>query len=158
MKFNVEVKSIVHLANRRVVQSHDIRKGHLPEIVVPHEQHLQGFGEIVQFSVAEARKAGVCAFRRDVTFISVAGKVRQKRDRGTVFENDPAAIGALGIEDVLEQNASCFFMVAAAGTSFRFNCFENEVGRVNLAVRVRIRYADDLAFVFENQDVLDFRP
>ena len=33
--------------------------------------------------------------------------------------------------------------------------FENEVGGVNLAVRVRVGDADGFAFVFKNQHVVD---
>ena len=43
MKFDVEVKRVIHWANRRVMKRHHIRKRHTPQVVVPDEQNLQQF-------------------------------------------------------------------------------------------------------------------
>ena len=50
-----------------------------------------------------------------------------------------------------------FRRVALAGSRFGFDCFEDKIRGVDLAMRMRIGDADDLAFVFEDEHVVDFR-
>src|SRR4051812_22990747 len=96
-------------------------------------------------------------FGRDEDFVSVARKVRHKDDGRVVFVDDAAAILVLGFEDVLKERAARFCKVAAAGARFGFDGFEDKVGGVNLAMRVRIRNADDFALVLKDEDVIDLR-
>src|SRR5918911_1053188 len=94
-------------------------------------------------------------FGRDEEFVSVAREVRHEDDGRIVFVDDAAAILALGGEDVLKEDAASFFKVAAAGARLGLDGLEYEVGRVNLAVRVRVRDADDFALILEDEDVVD---
>src|SRR5436853_6431726 len=93
---------------------------------------------------------------RDEDFISIARKVRHKDDGRIVFVDDAAAILAFGGEDFLKENAARFFKIAAAGAGFGFDGFEDKVGRVNLAMRVRVRDADDIALILKDENVIDF--
>src|SRR5262245_41448744 len=51
-----------------------------------------------------------------------------------------------------------FLPMARRGVGFDRDRLEDEVSRVNLAVRVRIRYADALPLVLERQHMIHFRP
>src|SRR5690242_15875530 len=93
--------------------------------------------------------------RRDEDLVGVAREVRHKDDGRIVLVNDPPAIVALGLEDVLKEAAARRFKVAAASAGFCLDGLEDKVGRVNLAVRVRVRDADDFALVLENENVIN---
>src|SRR3954451_19463754 len=96
-------------------------------------------------------------FGRDEDFVSVARKIRHKDDSRVIFVDDAAAILVLGFEDILKERAARFFKVATAGARFGLDGFEDKVGGVNLAMRMRIRNADDFALVLEDEDVIDLR-
>src|SRR5262249_6246181 len=62
---------------------------------------------------------------------------------------------ALGLEDVLEKNPPGLGQVSFGDSRLGLDGLEDEVGGVNLAMRVRVGDAYDLALVFEDQYVID---
>ena len=72
--------------------------------------------------------------------------------------DNAAAVFLFSSDHVLEKNASRFHEMPLTRSRFGFDSFEDEVGGVNLAMRMWIRNADGLAFVFKNQHVLDLGP
>ena len=97
-------------------------------------------------------------FRRDKNLVSVTSKIRHKSNCRFVFRNDPFVITLLGGNNICEQGAPGLIQISARGSDFSFDRFEDKVSRINLAVRMRIRDANDPAFIFERQDVIDLRP
>ncbi len=96
--------------------------------------------------------------RHNERFVGVAREIRHKSDRRIVLGEEPPAVGALRGDDVLHQGAAVLLPVAPADRDLVLDRLEDEVGRVNLAVRVRVGDADDLALVLEGQHVVDLRP
>src|ERR1043166_6417537 len=56
---------------------------------------------------------------------------------------------------ILKKNASGVGEVALTRARFRLNCLEDEVCRINLVVRMRIRNANFFSFILKDQHVLD---
>ena len=130
----------------------------LPEIVEPDHHVAQHRGQIGTLLVRQRRQRRVRAGRRDVHLVRVAREVRHKRDGLAVLEQNPAAVEALGLQDILEQNAPGFGEVALARTRLGLDELEDEVGGVDLAMRMRVADADGLALVLEDEDVRDLGP
>src|SRR5947209_6286612 len=93
---------------------------------------------------------------RDEEFVSVAREVRHEDDGRIVFVDEAAAILMFSLEEVLKEKAPGLFKVAAAGAGFGLDGLEDKVGGVNLAVRMRVRDADDFALVLKDENVIDF--
>ena len=96
-------------------------------------------------------------FRSDKHFISITREVWHERDGSFVLRDDPRAGLLFGSDDVLEKHATCFREILPADTSLGFDSLEDKVRRIDLAVRMWIRDADDFAFVLEDEHVVDIR-
>ncbi|MFO0789060.1 MAG: hypothetical protein U0805_06350 [Pirellulales bacterium] len=92
--------------------------------------------------------------RRDIKFVRVTREVGDEGDGRAVLDDDAAAIGVFAGNDIFEQHAAVFLPVPRGSIDFDADRLEDEVGRVDLIVRVRIRNADDFAFVLEDKDVV----
>src|SRR5687768_16117677 len=97
-------------------------------------------------------------FRRYKNLVGVTGEVRDKSNSRVILIDDPPAILLLGRQDILEENSAGLLPMASAHPSFSFNILKDKVGRVNLAVRMRVGNAYGFSFILKNQDMLDFRP
>src|SRR5437762_4156747 len=93
--------------------------------------------------------------RRHINFIGVACKVRHEGNRRFILSDDAAPIGAFSCDDILKKNASRRSQMFLTGLHLRLNSLENEVGRINLAVWMRIRYPNGLASILKNQNMVD---
>ena len=93
--------------------------------------------------------------RGDVALIGVPGEVRQEHDGRVVLEQDPPAVLLLRSDDVVEQHAVVLVDIPPAGGGLGLDRLEDEVGRVDLPVRMRVRHADHVAFVLEDEHVID---
>ncbi len=95
--------------------------------------------------------------RRDVHFVGVAGEVGDEGDASLVLVEDPPSVGSLGFEHVLEEDAARLAQMAFRDCGLVRDGLEDEVRRVDLAVRMRVRDPGRSTFVLEDQHVLDLR-
>src|SRR6185503_9018783 len=73
---DVEMKSgIVGVVSGRLMQREDVRKRHLPQVVVADKKALERHGELVHLSRRHCRKAGVRLLWRDVALVRVPSEV-----------------------------------------------------------------------------------
>src|ERR1043165_2546236 len=93
--------------------------------------------------------------RRDKNLVRVARKVRNKRDGRIVLANDATAVFFLRANHIPKQHASRFREMTLTRARFSLDSFEDEVGRVDLAVWMRVGNAHRLALVFKDKHVLD---
>src|SRR6185436_5299015 len=84
----------------------------------------------------------------------VACEVRHERNCAALLAEDAAAVLTLGGEDVLKEHASGVGKMAGSGAQLRLDVFEDEVRRVDLAMRVRVADAHRLALVLEDEHEL----
>src|SRR5262245_39576852 len=156
MKLDVEMEpAMIAPVGRRLVQRHHVRERPPPQVVELHQKTFERLGEIAQLSLAERRYARMRNFRRDESLVSIAREVRQENHRRFIFENNAPPVFTFGLEDVLEKNLPGVGQMPPGASRFGLDGLEDEVGRIDLAMRVRVGDADDLAFVFEDQDVID---
>src|ERR1041384_1742053 len=94
-------------------------------------------------------------FRSNKNFVSVTCEVGNKGNRRLVLADDAASVFLLSANHILKKYATGFCMMMPARTRFSLDRFEDEVGGVDLAVRVWVRNAHCFAFVFKDQDVID---
>ena len=92
---------------------------------------------------------------RHENFIRVTCEVGNEGNRRFVLADDASTVFFFSADDILKKNAARFREMALAGPRFSLNRLEDEVCRVDLAMRVRIGNAYGFAFVFEDQHVLD---
>src|SRR5262249_3977665 len=95
-------------------------------------------------------------FCRHENFVRITGKGGNEDDGGIVLENDSLSAFSLGRKDVLKQDPPGPREMMFGDSRFNLNRPEHEVGRVDLAMRMRVRYAYNFAFVLEDQHVIDF--
>src|SRR5687768_14184351 len=93
--------------------------------------------------------------RRHIAFVGVSGKVGQECYGRGVLEEDSPAVVLLRLQYVLKEHAARLFEIAARNLGLAFDEFEDKVRRIDLAMRMRVRNADNLTFVFKGQDVVD---
>src|SRR6266508_170321 len=156
MKLDVEMEpAVVVPVGRRLVQRHHIRERRPPQVVELHQKAFERFGEISQLGLAERRNARVRGFRRDESLVSIAREVGKENNRRFIFENYAPPVFALGLEDVLEEYPPGLGQMPPGDSRFGLDGLEDEVGRVDLTMRVRVGDADDLALVLKDQDVVD---
>src|SRR5882672_10853482 len=104
MKLDVEMESaMIAAVGRRLVQRHDVRERHSPQVVELRQKTFERLGEIAQLRPAERRNARVRSLRRDEHFVGVTREVRQENYRRLVFENDSPPVFAFGLEDDLKE-------------------------------------------------------
>src|SRR5262245_6423490 len=157
MKLDMKMKAAVIAAiSRRLVQGHDIREGHSPEIVEFNQDRLEDCGEIAHFLSAQFRDVRVGILRCDKNLISVTREIWDEGNRRFIFDNDPPSILALCFENLLKKYALCFLEMELRDTCFSLDRFEDEICRVNLAMRMRVGDTDYFTTVFEDQHVVDF--
>src|SRR5436190_17565089 len=96
-------------------------------------------------------------FWRHINFICVASKVGNKRNGGVTLSDNPRVVELFSFDNLLEQNFPSTCQVPGARHGFCFNCLKDKVGCVDLAMRMRIRDAYNLAFVFKHQYMIDLR-
>src|SRR5262245_56812872 len=156
MKLDVEMEpAVIVPVGRRLVQRHHIGERRAPQVVELHQKAFERFGEIAQLGLAERRNARVRGFRRDESLVSIAREVRQENNRRFILENDAPPVFALGFQDVLEEYPPRLGQMPPGDSRLGLDGFEDEVGRVYLAMRMRVGDADDLALVLEDQDMVD---
>ena len=56
----------------------------------------------------------------------------------------------------MKEHASLLFVVASGNVGFVLNRLEDKIGRIDLAVRMRIGHTHDIAFVFEDENMFHF--
>src|SRR5262249_42617571 len=95
------------------------------------------------------------SFRRDESLVSIAREVGQENYRRFIFENNAPPVFALGLEDVLEEYPPGLGQMPPGDSRLGLDGFEDDGGRVDLAMRSRVAEADDLALVVEDQDMVD---
>src|SRR5262245_41698629 len=145
MKLDVEVKcAVVAAISWGLMERHNIRKGHAPQVIELHQQILQRAGEVTHLYIGKDCNTRVRLLRRDEGLISVSSKVRKEDNCKLVLKDDSTSIFALCFDDVLKQNSSRADEVLLRRARFGFDCLEYEVGSVYLAVRMRIGNAYDL--------------
>src|SRR5437773_5792317 len=147
--------AVIAPVGRSLVQRHDIGEWHAPQIVEFHQHAFERFREVAYLRFGERRQARMRPLRRDKDLVGVTREIRQKGDGRFVLGNDAPPVLAFGLQDILKENPSCLCQMALRNARFGLDCLEDEIGSVNLAMRVRVGYANHLAFVFENQDVAD---
>src|SRR5262249_39219870 len=156
MKLDMEMEpAVIAAISRRLMQRHDVRERHSPQVVELHQQAFERVGEVAHFRIVELRNARMRSFRRDESLIGVAREVRQESDRRFILIDDTPPVIALGLEDVLKKNPPGLGQVPLGDALFGLDGFEDEVGRVNLTMRVRVGDADHFAFVLEDQHMID---
>src|SRR5262249_32419714 len=92
---------------------------------------------------------------RHKNLVSVAREVGNEGNSGFVLADDTATVFLLSANHVLKKYATGFCEMMLARPRFSLDCFENEVGRVDLTVWVWIRNTHCFAFVFKNQYMID---
>jgi hypothetical protein len=97
----------------------------------------------------------VRGFRRDEDLVSIAREVGQENYRRFIFENDAPPVFLFGLEDVLEKNPPGLGQMPPGDSRLGLDGLEDEVGGVDLAMRVRVGDPDDLALILEDQDMVD---
>src|SRR5262245_63660972 len=85
------------------------------------------------------------SFRRDESLVSIAREVRQENYRRFIFENNAPPVFAFGLEDVLEKNLPGVGQMPPGDSRLGLDGLEDEVSRIDLAMRVRVGDADDFA-------------
>src|SRR5262249_20818966 len=156
MKLEVEMEpAMVAPVGRRLVQRHHVRERPPPQVVELHQKTFERLGEIAQLRLAERRDARMRSFRRDESLVSIAREVRQENHRRFIFENNAPPVFAFGLEDVLEKNLPGVGQMPPGDPRLGLDGLEDEVGRIDLAMRVRVGDPDDFALVLEDQDVVD---
>ena len=93
----------------------------------------------------------------DVDLVGVAGEVRHEGDHVVVLVQHAAAVPLLGTDDVRHQPAAGVALVALRRAQLGLDRLPDERRRVDLAVRVRIGDADDVALVLEAQHLANLR-
>src|SRR5205085_12241222 len=114
--------------------------------------------EVSHLFGGERGEARVRGLRRDEDLVCVAREVWEEGDCRVVLGEDASAVPSFCCDDVVEESAPRLFEIVAAYARLVLNRLEDEVGRVNLAVRVRVRDAYDLALVLEGEHMRDLRP
>src|SRR4051812_25932034 len=152
VKLDMEVEPCRLSLHPRLMQRHDVRKRHAPEIVEPDHTAANPRREIPPLPRVQIRNRRDAPKRRDVGLVRVSREVRNERNRAAVTADETPSVLLLRGENVLEQMSAGLLEMPASGEQLRFDGLEGEVGRVNLAVRVRIADADDFALVLENED------
>src|SRR5262245_20761027 len=95
--------------------------------------------------------------RCDKNFVGVPGKVRHESNRRFVLADDSTSICLLRLENILKKDSPGFSQVPGRRSGISLDEFEDKVSGVDLAVRMWIRDPNRFAFVFKNQDVINFR-
>src|SRR3954469_17395635 len=152
MEFDMKMEPSNVLLQGRLVERHDVRERHPPEIVEANDDIAEHSREIPSLLIAQAVDGGHAAQWRDVRLVGIACEVRDERDGAAMLRNDPSPVLTLGRNDVLEERFARLFEMPAAGTEFRLDEFKSEVRRVDLAMRVRVADADHLSLVLEDED------
>src|SRR6266536_2185753 len=150
--------AIVSAICRRLMQRHDVREGHLPEVIKLDQHLFKHVGEVAHLIARECCKARVSCIWRDKYLVGITSEVGQESNGRFVFSKDATTILLFGTEDILKQHSSRFGKVSLAGACFGLDGFEDKIGGIDLAMWVRIGYAHHLALVFKNKHVLDPRP
>src|SRR5829696_1763315 len=109
MKLDVEMKcAVIAAVGRCLMQRHYVRERHLPEIVETNQSFAQDFRKIRDFRVRKVCQTRMRFFWRDVNFVSITRKIRQKSDCRFVFGNNSSAIPLFSSDNVLKKMISRF--------------------------------------------------
>src|SRR4051812_34494540 len=152
MEFDMKMEPSNVLPQGCLVEGHDVRKRHPPEIVEANDDIAEHRREIPPLLIAQAVDGGHAAQWRDVGLVGIACEVRDERESASMPRNNPSPVLTLGRHDVLEERVAGLFEMPAASTEFRLDVFEGEVRGVDLTMRVRVADADHLAFVLEDEN------
>src|SRR5262245_3182343 len=156
MKLDVEMEpAMVAPVGRRLVQRHHVRERRTPQVVELHQKTFERLGEIEQLRIAGRRAARDRRIRSSERLGSIAREVRQENYRRFIFENNAPPVFALGLKDVLEEYPPGLGQAPLGDSRLGLDSLEDEVGRVDLAMRMRVGDADDLALVLEDQCMID---
>src|SRR4029079_4493936 len=156
MKLDVKMETrIVTAVGRRLMQRHHVREGHLPKVIELHQHLLQQRREVAEFVAAECGDARMRRFGSNKDFIRVTCEVGNESNRRFVLADYTTTVFLLGANHILEEYATRFCMMMLTRTCFSLNRLEDEVGGVDLTMRVLIRNADCFPFVFKDQHVVD---
>src|SRR5207247_3741406 len=85
--------------------------------------------------------------------VGVAGAIRDEGQRLVAPHEEAPAVRFLGGQDILEEQPPVFGQVRGLRLRFELDGLEHEVRGVDLAVRMRVAHADDVALVLEHQHV-----
>src|SRR5205085_4904972 len=105
------------------------------------------FCEVVHLRIAQCCETRTSSLWRNENFVSVARKVWQEGYGRVVLADDSATVLLFCNNYLLKERAPCLTQITLACASFCLYSLEDKVGRVNLAMRVWVRHAYDLALV-----------
>ena len=111
----------------------------------------------VDLGVVSANTCAHAPLGDDVDLVGVAGEVGHERDHVVVLVQHAAAVLLLGADDVRHQPAPGVALVALRRAELGLDRLPDERRRVDLAVRVRVGDADDVALVLEAQHLANLR-
>src|SRR5688572_9548740 len=97
-------------------------------------------------------------FRRNKYFVRVPSKIGDKSNCRIIFGNYPPAVLLFHLYDVLKKNAAELRKISPPRRGLVGDRFEYKIVRVDLAMRVRVRYTDRLSLVLKDQNVFYLRP
>src|SRR5262245_49778316 len=154
MNLNVEVISRSIGLRGRVMKDHDVRHGHAPEVLEANERLSKHSGEFLQLGRLELGNVGSGGARCDVGLVRVSREVRDERYGFPTRYEDASTVELLGCNDVLKEHTAGLGEMRSRRLGFDFDRSKNEVRRVDLAVRMGVTDADDVALVLEHQNVV----
>src|SRR5215471_14031517 len=93
---------------------------------------------------------------RDISFISIASKIRKKSNSGVVFKYDSSTIFQLCSNHILKQHSPGLAQIPSRHARLYLNSLEDEICCIDLTMRMRIRNTYHVALVLKNQNVIDF--
>src|SRR5260221_8887521 len=99
---------------------------------------MKNLGKVPQLSIRHGRNAWIRSFRCDIYFVCVTGKIRHKSYREIVFTDDAPAVQLFRSQYVLKKKSSGLGEMPLTSSGFDFECAENKISRVNLAMWMRI--------------------
>src|SRR5215212_4073126 len=139
------------------MQRHHIGERHGPQVVKLDQHWFEHLGEIEQLGRGEICQACMRLFWGDEYFISIPREIRNERNGRLVLRNNASAVIPFRFQNILKQYAAGLSQIALANLRFLFYRAENEIGCVDLTMRMRIRNTYGYAFVLKDQHVSDLR-
>jgi len=155
MKFDVKRKSLVIAAvSRRLVNRHDVGHRLAPKIIVANGDFTQERSEVRKLGITQIGERWARALGQDKNLVRVAGEPRNAGQERFVLR-DHARRSTFPGENILAQQSPGSREMPP--TRFDMPCGQpiNQISRVNLAMRVGIRSADQRTFVLKNQDMIN---
>src|SRR5438552_13556365 len=99
----MEMKTtVVAPISRRLVKRHDIREGHLPEIIEFHQDLSEDISKVAHFPIRKCCEIRLSSLWCDEDLVSITSEVGQEPNRRFVFRNDAATVLLLGVKNILK--------------------------------------------------------